>query len=261
MMTPKTIAIKHLYHYLRHVCNKYLDANGASTYAELTENSTEDMIEVVKELGCLPPKGVAVDLGCGFMLPLAHMAQELDGRFIGIEYDEGRAWGFAYWYQKLLEKEQLVNSKIGYLCSDIFKLKSLDFADLIYAYDEAFTRELIWFIFRLFGTSERPQWLISFKTGKPSPGHKVWEQKLKALAGVEEIRRVRLHKFGSGETSYAIFFKRINKKSVSPTDTDESVLTRVRPFWSDNKEEVLTAVKQLKQTMFASLPSKTRNQG
>jgi hypothetical protein len=259
--TSETIAIKHLYQYLRHACNKYVDSNGASTYAELNESSTEDIIRLVIELGCLPPNGVAVDLGCGFMLPLAHMAQRLAGRYIGIEYDEGRAWGFAFWYRKLLEKEQLINSKIGFLWSDIYELKSLDFADVIYVYDEAFPPPLIRFIFGLFGTSKRPQWLISFKTGKKFSGRKHLEQELKSLAGVEEIRRVQLAKYGSGESSSAIFFKRINQVPVSPTDTDESVLRRARPFWSDDKEAVLAAVTQLEETTYASLPLKTRKQG
>lgn len=215
-MSSIDAAVATVYKYLHHQSNKYLGANFSSTYAEVTKKSMENLISTIIQERMLPPDGVICDLGAGYNIPMAHLAQRIpDATVVGIEYCPLRAYGFVKCYMSALEEKEdfcFVNNKIAYILGNIFHVDSLEWCDVVYQFDEAFPENLCQHIWRLFRESSRPQYLIAYKTGRASDGRKELDNALMQTAGVERMFSKRTFKTGSHEGGLAVFYRRIKKQ-------------------------------------------------
>jgi hypothetical protein len=248
-----------VYKYLYSQVNKQLDANGASTYAEITRQGVSQIIEAIETL--FMPRLTkseaaafrAIDLGGGFLTCLAHIAQVIPGEYAGIEYDACRSFLFANSYGALLatHSEDIWNTKIAYAHLDVFDLHSYD-CDLVYTFDEAFPPDVWAKIIRTFVASPRCKFMVMFKAAKAAKGYKDMQRELQEK-GLTEVGRLYLKKKG-GETSNAMFLTKArpsNQKihralrSHRQSDPSKRFWEHCKEFWGDT-EIAKKAVAELK---------------
>jgi hypothetical protein len=211
--SPRKIAraINWVYDNLYSYIHRSLDANGASTYAEITRGGVDQIIHGI--LTSFMPHLTegersafrAIDLGAGFLTCIAHIAQVIPGEYAGIEYDETRSWQFANGYASLLARhaDALCNRKIAYAHMNILDLHLYD-CDLVYTFDEAFPPVLWEKIVETFVASPRCKFLIMFKAAKARTGYKDLQSQL-SEAGLKEVSRLHLMKKGCKDSSNAMF--------------------------------------------------------
>ena len=252
-------AIDAVYHYLWN-SNGRVDHTGGGTYAELTFGNVERLIDMLQQ-HVLPNlteeerKGFSMlDAGGGFMTCLAHIAQKIEGYYFGVEYDESRAWMFAFGWKRLLESKLLINANIAYLWQDLFDVKELD-VDVLYMFDEAFPYSLVMHMVELFAASSKCKYLISFKVAKAYKGYTGLYNDVIDVGKVKEVARVIGSKKG-GELSTAVLFVKhsfLEQKELrrsrrqSPGSSNDYLFRECRPFFKENLR--LKAVEHLLTTV------------
>ena len=249
-------AIALVYEKLYSSVNSQLSHNGASAYAEITQDGVTKIINKISS--CFMPhlKGSplrAIDLGAGYLTCLAHIAQVIPGEYVGIEYCPRRSSQFAHSYGALLAQhaEELCNTKIAYAHMNILDLHSYE-CDLVYTFDEAFPYDVWKKIVETFVKSHRCKFLIMFKVAKASRGYKALQAEL-LQAGVSCIGKLCLKKKG-GESSNAMFFvkskpwnqgvDRTLRSQHCPTDPSKRFWEKCKEFWGSIKM-AKTAVAEL----------------
>ena len=212
--TPADIAVHIVYKILHGQANNHLAATGSSTYGEITKKNMESILAKISELNWIEGNGAGItiaDLGAGYMLPLAHLAQRFPlATVVGIENCSLRAYGYASAMEKLLSpKVELMNRKFCYLNADLWQLQDLNWTNIVYMFDEAFPTNLVLYLYHLFMESTTTKYLISFKAGKHNTGN---EDLLSGFVNPDEVMCVGsldVHKIGSGELSRAMFYKKL----------------------------------------------------
>jgi hypothetical protein len=258
-VTPIKKAIHRVYELLYSSVNSQLSHNGASAYAEITEDGVTRMINKISTgfMSRLTKSEAsafrAIDLGAGYLTCLAHIAQAIPGEYVGIEYCPRRSSQFAHSYGALLAQhsEELCNTKIAYAHMNILDLHSYE-CDLVYTFDEAFPYDVWKKIVETFVKSHRCKFLIMFKVAKASRGYKALQAEL-LQAGVSCIDKLCLKKKG-GESSNAMFFvkskpwnqgvDRTLRSQHCPTDPCKRFWEKCKEFWG-SIEMAKTAVAEL----------------
>ena len=174
----------------------------------------ESILAKISELKWIEDNGAGTtvaDLGAGYMLPLAHLAQQFPlATVVGIENCELHAYGYASAMKKLLSsKVELMNRNFCYFICDLWQLQDLNWTNIVYMFDEAFPTELVLHLCHLFMQSTTAKYFISFKAEKPFTGN---NSSLHGFLNTDDVKCVGsldVHKSGSGEPRKVSFDEKI----------------------------------------------------
>ena len=211
-------AVSEVYKYLHYGVNRLISANGASAYGEITRHAVTQLFTILSRHNWMNDSDglgtstiTMTDLGAGYMVPLAHLAQKFPNTtVVGVENCPLRSYGYAAGMKALLSSNaSLTNSKICYVNCDIWQLKDLEWCKILYMFDEAFTTELVMYIYHLFMSSKNTKYLITFKAGKKSAGNKYLLDGFLNPKDVRLVESVLVKKNGCMEKSWVSFYEKV----------------------------------------------------
>ena len=211
--TSADLAVKGVYKYLHGHANNHLAATGGSTFGEITRKNMESILAKISELKWIEDNGdgtTIADLGAGYMLPLAHLAQQFPlATVVGTENCSLCAYGYDSAMKKLLStKLPLMNRNFCYFVCDLWQLQDLNWTNVVYMFDKTFPTDLVLYLYHLFMESTTTQYLISFKAEKHNTGNQYLLSGFVNPDEVECVKALDVHKSRSGELSKVSFYKK-----------------------------------------------------
>jgi hypothetical protein len=222
-----------------------LAANGASTYAEITQNSLRQLCKKMKDLEMVVDGSCIMDIGSGIGTALVHMCHELQCNGIGVEYDPNRVYLCAQYFLQLWNAcvaNPFLRTNVACFLLDILDVNVLGMADILYIYDEAFSGDVMEWLAWLILHSPTIKWVISFKSMR----HPDYKNFLEEEAGLVLVDTVDAVKIGSGEGSRAHIYRRGDKivtrasakrlSSTKPNQTVLSIATKADEYFEANRE-------------------------
>ena len=113
--------------------------------------------------GCSLDSPCVLDVGGGLMTTIVHIALKIKGYYCGLEICLIRSRFFTLSFQRLLDRNILINKKIAYVWSDLMCFTNFDF-------DKCFSNEAWDHMMRVFSSSPCCKFLIAFRTTKVQQG-------------------------------------------------------------------------------------------
>lgn len=266
--SPKDLAIRNVYRYIRSKNSKDLMADGGDTNAELTENSVNRYCDwLVAAIG-LNADSVGFDGGCSYNVFCSHVAQRLGCKMWGTEYVPTRIFIGTGNFLKALEDPDnighLVNPKVAYVPLDLFALTSFGNATFGHFFDEAFSESLIHHCLIAAHNTPTMMHITSAKASKRQGMHRTfltfgWKLKSK----LEKVS-----KFGSNESNTFYLYERTTQspdadlsverlRACSAMTGDLLMAKYLKPAWSDSQEQRVAHYRDLHAKALINLDTTT----
>ena len=244
---PLDIAVNAVYTKIRTQVTTQVGADGGQTNCEITRHSMEKIIASMAEDFNIGENDVVVDAGCAYQVAMAHVAQVLGCRVFGIEIVRLRAFLCCHNMKEVLAKypDLFVNLKIGYVQGDLLQYEHYGEANCLYAFDEAFTHDVMEAMLRAAHNTRNLRLIISYKVTSRKKKEFVDLFLKYGFSPVPEFD-IKVSKNGGGGTNTARFYVREGQlpaqakgPMVNSQTNDRSPEDILKVCWEGTNEERL----------------------
>ena len=266
--SPKYLATRNVYTYIRSTISQNLSADGGDTNAELTEHTAKLLVDTLCAIGALHQDSVFMDGGCAYNVFCSHIAQVVGCRVWGIEYVATRCYlATANMLRALRDPKNigsLVNPKIAFVPLDLRQFTSFGPTTIAYFFDEAFPLSLIEHNCLAAANTPSLNYIVSYKASKRRSIHEVFTRH-----GFDLLpSKVKVTKCGGEQNTAYVYERRTGVAAKAPpphrshergTVTNKQLMEKyLMPAWCDDPNVRLRHYKMLNQLCKAQIGHRRR---